>query len=102
MATLASRRTSGSYNISAENGVAETMLEHPCITLAPEVLAGKPVIRGTRLPVEFVIGLMARCTAMIIIFSAQARTLRSTVSRSAEWGLWDLPLCSGDTVSYKI
>jgi uncharacterized protein (DUF433 family) len=35
------------------------MLEHPRITLAPEVLAGKPVIRGTRLSVEFVIGLMA-------------------------------------------
>ncbi len=35
------------------------MTEHPRITLAPEVLAGKPVIRGTRLSVEFVIGLMA-------------------------------------------
>jgi uncharacterized protein (DUF433 family) len=29
------------------------------IALDPAVLAGKPVIRGTRLPVEFVIGLMA-------------------------------------------
>jgi uncharacterized protein (DUF433 family) len=29
------------------------------ITLAPEVLAGKPVVAGTRLSVEFVIGLMA-------------------------------------------
>jgi uncharacterized protein (DUF433 family) len=35
------------------------MADHPRITLAPEVLAGKPVIRGTRLSVEFVIGLMA-------------------------------------------
>jgi uncharacterized protein (DUF433 family) len=33
--------------------------EHPRITLDPDVLAGKPVIRGTRLSVEFVIGLMA-------------------------------------------
>ena len=33
--------------------------EHPHITLAPTVLAGKPVIRGTRLSVEFIIGLMA-------------------------------------------
>jgi uncharacterized protein (DUF433 family) len=32
---------------------------HPRITLAPKVLVGKPVIRGTRLSVEFVIGLMA-------------------------------------------
>jgi uncharacterized protein (DUF433 family) len=33
--------------------------EQPSITLDPNVLAGKPVIRGTRLSVEFVIGLMA-------------------------------------------
>jgi uncharacterized protein (DUF433 family) len=35
------------------------MAEHPLIVLDPNVLAGKPVIRGTRLAVEFVIGLMA-------------------------------------------
>src|SRR5580693_8799454 len=57
--TLASRHTPGSYNVNSENGVAKMMLEHPRITLAPEVLAGKPVIRGTRLSVAFVIGLMA-------------------------------------------
>ena len=34
------------------------MTEHPRISLAFDVLAGKPVIRGTRLSVEFVIGLM--------------------------------------------
>jgi uncharacterized protein (DUF433 family) len=34
-------------------------MDHPRITPAPDVLAGKPVIRGTRLSVEFVIGLMA-------------------------------------------
>lgn len=33
--------------------------EHRRIALDPKVLAGKPVIRGTRLAVEFVIGLMA-------------------------------------------
>jgi len=33
--------------------------EHPRISLAPEVLAGKPIIRGTRLSVEFAIGLLA-------------------------------------------
>jgi len=32
---------------------------HPRITLDPMVLAGKPVIRDTRIAVEFVIGLMA-------------------------------------------
>jgi uncharacterized protein (DUF433 family) len=35
------------------------MPEQPRIALAPDVLAGKPVIRGTRLAVEFVIGLLA-------------------------------------------
>jgi uncharacterized protein (DUF433 family) len=34
------------------------MPEHPRISLAPDVLVGKPVIRGTRLSVEFVIGLV--------------------------------------------
>jgi uncharacterized protein (DUF433 family) len=33
--------------------------EQPRITVDPKVLTGKPVIRGTRLSVEFVIGLMA-------------------------------------------
>jgi uncharacterized protein (DUF433 family) len=33
--------------------------EHSRIALDPEVLAGKPVISGTRLSVEFVIGLLA-------------------------------------------
>jgi len=35
------------------------MAEHPRIALDPDVLVGKPVIRGTRIAVEFVIGLMA-------------------------------------------
>jgi uncharacterized protein (DUF433 family) len=35
------------------------MSGHERITLDPSVLAGKPVVRGTRLSVEFVIGLMA-------------------------------------------
>jgi uncharacterized protein (DUF433 family) len=33
--------------------------EQQRITLDPDVLAGKPIIRGTRLSVEFIIGLMA-------------------------------------------
>jgi uncharacterized protein (DUF433 family) len=33
--------------------------EHPRIVLDPKVLVGKPVIRGTRLSVEFIIGLLA-------------------------------------------
>jgi uncharacterized protein (DUF433 family) len=34
-------------------------MTHNHIVLDPAILAGKPVIRGTRLSVEFVIGLMA-------------------------------------------
>jgi uncharacterized protein (DUF433 family) len=33
--------------------------EAPAIALYPQILSGKPVIAGTRLSVEFVIGLMA-------------------------------------------
>lgn len=35
------------------------MLDHPRIVLDPSILTGKPVIRGTRLSVDFIIGLMA-------------------------------------------
>ena len=35
------------------------MSAEPRIVLDPAVLAGKPVVRGTRLSVEFIIGLMA-------------------------------------------
>jgi uncharacterized protein (DUF433 family) len=35
------------------------MTGHPRITLDPSVLTGKPVIRGTRISVEFIIDLMA-------------------------------------------
>jgi len=35
------------------------MTHHPRITLDPAVLAGKPVIEGTRLAVDFIIGLLA-------------------------------------------
>ena len=36
---------------------------HPLITIDPDILAGKPSIKGTRLGVEFIIGLMAEgCT----------------------------------------
>jgi uncharacterized protein (DUF433 family) len=35
------------------------MAEHPRIALDAKVLAGKPLVRGTRLSVEFVIGVLA-------------------------------------------
>jgi uncharacterized protein (DUF433 family) len=33
---------------------------HDYITVDPAVLVGKPVLRGTRLAVEFILGLMAQ------------------------------------------
>jgi uncharacterized protein (DUF433 family) len=36
-----------------------SMIQSSRIVLDPAILAGKPVIRGTRLSVDFVIGLMA-------------------------------------------
>jgi uncharacterized protein (DUF433 family) len=60
IAILASPRAPDSSNLRLEKWSGRTtMTEHPRIALAPDVLAGKPVIRGTRLSVEFVIGLMA-------------------------------------------
>lgn len=35
------------------------MTDHPRIVLDPQMLTGKPVIRGTRLSVDFIIGMMA-------------------------------------------
>ena len=35
------------------------MTDHPRIVLDPQILAGKPVIKGTRLSVEFMVGLLA-------------------------------------------
>ena len=35
------------------------MTDHSRIVLDPAVLAGKPVVRGTRLSVDFIIGLLA-------------------------------------------
>lgn len=34
------------------------------ITLSPEVMVGKPVIKGTRLTVEFILGLLAHGAAV--------------------------------------
>ena len=35
------------------------MDRHPRVSLDPKVLSGKPVVRGTRLSVDFIIGLLA-------------------------------------------
>ncbi|MDD4446856.1 MAG: DUF433 domain-containing protein [Methanothrix sp.] len=40
----------------------ENILER--ITINPKVMVGKPVIRGTRLTVEYILGLLAHATTM--------------------------------------
>jgi uncharacterized protein (DUF433 family) len=35
------------------------MTDHPRIEIDPDIMVGKPVIKGTRLSVEFIIGLLA-------------------------------------------
>jgi uncharacterized protein (DUF433 family) len=47
------------YAAEREPKRSKSMPDHPRIALAPDILAGKPVIRGTRLSVEFIIGLLA-------------------------------------------
>jgi uncharacterized protein (DUF433 family) len=48
------------YDLGDPRGACAMATEHPRIALDPTVLAGKPVIRGTRLSVEFIIGLLAK------------------------------------------
>ena len=36
------------------------MTDHDRIVIDPDVLAGKPVVRGTRLSVDFLLGLLAQ------------------------------------------
>jgi uncharacterized protein (DUF433 family) len=54
-ASLANGRNCGRVAVFEE----KSMTDSARIVLDPAVLAGKPVIRGTRLSVDFVIGLMA-------------------------------------------
>ena len=43
--------------MAEKRGILEPMNDR--IVLDPQILAGKPVIRGTRLAVEFIVGLLA-------------------------------------------
>jgi uncharacterized protein (DUF433 family) len=62
------------------------MAEHPRITLDPDTLAGKPVIRGTRLAVEFIIGLMADGWTEADILKTIPGSCMTTFSR-----VWPMP-----------
>jgi hypothetical protein len=68
------------------------MAEHPRIALDPDVLAGKPVIRGTRLAVEFVIaclptaGLRRRSSPITPALRMKAPRLPRLCARRLEFG----------------
>lgn len=45
---------------SAPESDVPTLNESPIIVIDPEICAGKPVIRGTRIPVEYVVRMVRR------------------------------------------
>jgi uncharacterized protein (DUF433 family) len=53
--------------------------EHPRITLDPKVMIGKPVIGGTRITVELIIGLLAQGWAEQDILSAYPHLTRDDI-----------------------
>ncbi len=60
----------------------------PYITTTPDIAAGKPIVRGTRLTVEFVLGLFAAgWTALQVLDNyptLSAESLRAVFAFSAE------------------
>jgi uncharacterized protein (DUF433 family) len=48
------------YNEVSSGARSHTMNWHDRITINPEILTGKPVVKGTRLAVEFIIDLLAQ------------------------------------------
>ncbi len=52
---------------------AEKLLER--ITLDPDVMTGKPVIKGTRLTVQFILGLLAHGASVEEILERKKQTL---------------------------
>lgn len=55
------------------------MAKHPRIILDPNVMVGKPVIRGTRITVELVIGLFAQGWTEQDILSAYPHLAREDI-----------------------
>ncbi len=55
------------------------MAEHPRVTLDPNVMVGKPVIRGTRITVELIIGLLAQGWAEQDILAAYPHLTREDI-----------------------
>jgi len=45
--------------MKGETGKEQQMVEHPLIERDPEILSGKPVIKGTRMSIELILERMA-------------------------------------------
>ena len=51
----------------------ERTIEHERITQDPEILVGKPVVRGTRIPVELVLAKLAANPDLNVLFADYPR-----------------------------
>lgn len=55
------------------------VMEHPRIELDPEVLLGKPVVRGTRIPVELVVRKLGEGATEDQLIDAHPRLTRDDI-----------------------
>ncbi len=60
------------------------------ITLNPKVMTGKPVIKGTRLTVEYILGLLAHGTTIEEILSEYEGLTREDVQACLLFEAWSL------------
>jgi uncharacterized protein (DUF433 family) len=51
----------------------------------PDIMAGKPVIRGTRIPVERILGHLARCPDLDNLFAAYPRLTVADVQAALDY-----------------
>src|ERR1700736_6627628 len=100
--TLQTTRPGWSRSVTTWANVSETrkriMAEHPRITLDPEVMVGKPVIRGTRITVELIIGLLAQGWTEQDILTAYPHLTREDILACLAYA----QECAGDRKVYPI
>ena len=57
-----------------------------CIVQDPEILVGKPVIKGTRIPVELVLAKLAQTPELNELFADYPRLTRAGVQACVQYG----------------
>lgn len=58
-----------------------------CITVDPEILTGKPVVRGTRIPVQLVLKRLAQDLDIKTLFDAYPRLTEEDVKACLEYAV---------------